>query len=111
MDRQELAKVIGRNLKEYRKAKALTQDEVAEQMGISASFYTNIERGTRFPGVHLLYRLAKEFDVDIGSLFLKGEDDGSLDNILSMLYDKPSDFIRSMERLVRVSVEEFSDKL
>lgn len=37
----------------------LTQDEVAKQSGISRSFYTHIENGTKTPSVQVAKRIAK----------------------------------------------------
>ena len=40
----ETAKIIGKNLKEARKFKQLTQKEVADKLGISQSYISRIEK-------------------------------------------------------------------
>ena len=42
-------KAIGRRIQEYRKKSGLTQEELAEKIGLSASYYSAIERGASFP--------------------------------------------------------------
>lgn len=47
MTKNQLAHIIGKNLLKYRTENNLTQEELAEKVGISTSFYANIERGNR----------------------------------------------------------------
>ena len=42
-----LLKLVGLNIKEIRKAKKMTQEELAEKCGIQTSFLTGVERGDR----------------------------------------------------------------
>lgn len=50
-------------LKEARKRSAMTQQQVADSLGISRSSYTNIENGKRDPDTRTLRRLADLFEV------------------------------------------------
>lgn len=45
MTKQQLAIIIGKNLLKYRTENNYTQEELAEKVGISTSFYANLERG------------------------------------------------------------------
>ncbi|MED0707112.1 helix-turn-helix transcriptional regulator [Aneurinibacillus aneurinilyticus] len=46
-------------LKEIRDFKELSHDEVAELSGISRSYYTHIENGTKTPSVNVAKKIAK----------------------------------------------------
>jgi putative transcriptional regulator len=52
------------NLKPIRIAKKLTQKEVAKIVGISTSFYNEIENGKRRPAVAKAKKIAKVLEID-----------------------------------------------
>lgn len=60
-----------------REKKRLTHQEVAESIGISRSFYTQIELGTRNPSINVLGKLSKFFNVKIDKIFLFADDTSS----------------------------------
>lgn len=43
-------------LVEWRRVSDLTQDQAAERLGLSRSFYTQLERGTRSPSLAVMMR-------------------------------------------------------
>ena len=52
---------VGQRILKQRKAKQLTQEQLAENAGISLSFLGHIERGTRVASVEMLaYLMASE---------------------------------------------------
>lgn len=57
-------------LKQFRKQKKLTQDEMARILGFTKSHYVKIEMGLRNPGYKFLESLKKEFnEVDVNEFF------------------------------------------
>ena len=56
---------IGEFLKELRKGKGLTQEQLAEQFNISRRSVSRWETGSNMPDVGLLIEIADFFDVDI----------------------------------------------
>ena len=44
ISKEELALLIGNNIRKYRLKQNLTQEQLAERVGISTSFYANLER-------------------------------------------------------------------
>lgn len=46
-------------LKSYRESRRLTQEETAKLSGISRSYYTHIEQGTKTPTVDVAKEIAK----------------------------------------------------
>lgn len=59
---------MGKRMKMRRRAKKLSQEEMANAVQISISFYGNIERGTRVPSVDTLVAIANVLEVGIDYL-------------------------------------------
>lgn len=67
-DLERLAEVVGRAIAKHRTASELTQEEVAEQLGIGNEAVSRMERGLVMPTVARLVELAEIFDCDIADL-------------------------------------------
>lgn len=61
---------LGRRIKGLRRLKGFTQQELAEQVNISVSLLSNIERGLRKPKPLLLEQVAHTLNVPAEELFL-----------------------------------------
>ena len=61
-------RVIGRNIKEARKNKGLTQADVAERVGISLLHYGRLERGDRRAALEQIAAIARALEVSVSSL-------------------------------------------
>ncbi|WP_180230063.1 helix-turn-helix transcriptional regulator [Bacillus sp. AFS073361] len=53
----------------HRKEEGLTQDELAKLLGISRSYYTQIENGTHNPSGALALKMSNFFDVEMSKFF------------------------------------------
>lgn len=53
---------FGRRIREARKAKGMTQDELADKIGVSGSFLGHIERGTRVASLDTLVDLCNALE-------------------------------------------------
>lgn len=62
-------KLFGKRIKELRKQRNLTQEELSEKLGVFQKQIGNIETGTTFTTMANLTKLAEVFDVDIKDLF------------------------------------------
>lgn len=60
--------VIGANLRRARTARGLTQEALAQAVGLSRSGYRNMERGRTLPRSQSLHDLARALDVPLGQL-------------------------------------------
>ena len=56
---------IGGRIRNKRKEKRLSQEQLAELIGISLSFLGHIERGTRTASVETLARISKVLEMDM----------------------------------------------
>ncbi len=61
---------LGRRIKGLRRLKGFTQQELAEQVNISVSLLSNIERGLRKPKPFLLEEVALTLNISAEELFL-----------------------------------------
>lgn len=59
---------LSNQLKTLREDKQLTQQEIADTLGISKSAYIKYERGEREPKLSQLYKIAAAFNVSVGYL-------------------------------------------
>ena len=58
----------GEKLRELRKKKGLTHQEVADRLGVTRSAYSNYESGFRTPNVEMACKLAKLYGVRVEHL-------------------------------------------
>jgi transcriptional regulator with XRE-family HTH domain len=61
-------KSIGMRIRQVRKAKGWSQDELAGKCGISMSFLGHIERGSRIMSIETLVRICKALDAGADEL-------------------------------------------
>lgn len=69
MDDNVIKKHIGNKIKEYRKKKNLTQQELGEKLNITHSAVSAYERGLVDLNLKTLYNLADIFEVNVDDLF------------------------------------------
>lgn len=65
----ELRTKFGRRLRHLRRDKDLTQEQLAEAVGISVEFLSNIERGINAPSFDTLEKLAGILNTPVPELF------------------------------------------
>lgn len=64
-------KALGRKIQKLRKAQKITQEELAEIVGISRVYMGYIEQGRESPSLKLLIKLSKKMGVKVEDLFHK----------------------------------------
>jgi transcriptional regulator with XRE-family HTH domain len=73
----DIKRAVGKRIKIVRQRSGLTQDQLAEQVGLSPKYISGIERGVENPTMDILLRLAKMLGVEPYDLFLFGESEES----------------------------------
>ncbi|MDP2383709.1 MAG: helix-turn-helix transcriptional regulator [Nitrospirota bacterium] len=73
----DIKRAVGKRIKIVRQRNGLTQDQLAEQVGLSPKYISGIERGVENPTMDILIRLAKVLGVEPYDLFLFGESEES----------------------------------
>jgi len=56
-------------IEQIRRDKKLTHEQIARAVGISRSFYTQIENGNRNPSLEVAIKLAQELDCKVEEIF------------------------------------------
>ncbi len=69
----DVKKLLGRNIKKYRKSLNLSQEELAEKLNISPKHLSNIERGRKFASAELIGKLSDTLKISVSSLFFDEE--------------------------------------
>lgn len=64
-----LQKKLGQRIASLRRAKKLTQEQLAEALGCSVEFISLVERGVNAPSVAGLEKFAKILKVEVKELF------------------------------------------
>lgn len=64
----DLVRLLGKNVRRERLRLGLTQDALAVEAGMTRSYLSDLERGTRNPSVNALGLLARALKVDAADL-------------------------------------------
>jgi len=64
----DIRKRLGRNLRRLRKAKGLSQEAFADDVGIHRTYVSDLERGRRNPTITIVEKLAAFLSVRPGEL-------------------------------------------
>lgn len=71
----EILKVCGHNIRQYRKIRGLTLDQISQRIGITGAYLGYLERGQRNPSLLTLARIAGTLKVSPHLLLREIEDD------------------------------------
>ncbi len=62
-------KLLGARIKELRKARGLSQDQLSEEINIDSKHLSRIEVGNSYPSLDTVENIAKALDVEVKDLF------------------------------------------
>jgi len=100
---------IGQKLRDMRKGKKYTVEELGDRMGISVSHVNQIERCSRNMSMELLVRFINTLDTDANSILMDISDmkSDSIDAQLSMLPAEKRDYLTGVFRyMISTSMEQ-----
>lgn len=69
-----MSAALGRRIKALRRLKLVTQQELAQQVNISVTMLSNIERGAKKPSPQLLEKIAQHLKISGEELFFLSSD-------------------------------------
>lgn len=101
-------KMIGIRIAEIRSQKGMTQDQLANKMGISPKYLSSIERGKENPTLDMLINLSESVDVDLGKIFalIQIEDPTKRKDIIEVLLKKANeDEIKLALKILRAIID------
>jgi transcriptional regulator with XRE-family HTH domain len=70
-EKKEFAIRIGSRLKEVRKSKGLSQEELAHKAGYYRTYVGHVETAKYSPSVHTMWRFSKAMDIKLADLLEK----------------------------------------
>lgn len=73
---ENMLKLVGAKIRELRKVRGLSQEELGEKAGFHFSYVGGLERGERNVSLENLVKVAETLNVDIGELFGYEQDYG-----------------------------------
>jgi len=85
-----MADTLGNRISTLRRQKGLTQDQLAEAMGVSAQAVSKWENDISCPDIAMLPQLADHFQVSV-DLLLRGEEKSSTPHVVPESMRKPFD--------------------
>ena len=62
-------KLIGRRIKELRRRKGFSQEQLAEKADINSKYLSRMERGTENPTLDMLIKLSNALEVEMWEMF------------------------------------------
>ncbi len=92
-----LKKAFGQNVQRYRKLRKLTQENLAELVGVDATSISSIETGKFFPSADNLQKIALALEINVESLFSFESLNSNFEiyeEILNILKDMQDDHVR-----------------
>jgi len=97
--------IFGANIKNYRKKQNLSQEQLAEKLGITTKHLSTIETGATFVSAELLEKFTRQLLVSASALFYSIDeislDDnllGKIDQIINKECEKTSNTIKMQIR-------------
>ena len=60
---------LGLNIKRYRLAKGLTQEALAEKVGIHSTYVGKLESGKNNPSTKLLFKITRALEIKLPDIF------------------------------------------
>lgn len=109
MDKDELARLIGNNVRYNRMKRKMTQNELAQIVGINASAITRIEGGTRMMSVQVLRDVANALSISTDALLFDPSAPTHLQSIFMLLRGQTDESLAHIEHLLQVLVEEYGE--
>lgn len=104
-------KKLGARVREKRREKGYTQEQLAEMCEISTGFLGHIENGTRIPSLDTLCRIASSLEVSVDFLLLDSgtEKDNSLQQIASSVRSQNPERYRRFLNAVKILAEHIDE--
>ena len=103
-------KLIGTRIMQRRKAMGFSQEELAEQVGLSKNHISNIERGKHLPTTRCIMQLCSILG-ETPDYYLVGKISEETDSITSMVKELPMESQRIVRRLLETYLDEISSGL
>ena len=67
----DVRRILAKNMREFRLAARLSQEQVAERMSVEQTYVSGLERGVRNSTIIMLWRVAVALEVNVAALLVE----------------------------------------
>ncbi|MDA8090275.1 MAG: helix-turn-helix transcriptional regulator [Nitrospiraceae bacterium] len=106
----EIVSAIGRNIRNLRLARKMTQDELGSKAGISANYLGEIERGEKNPTGLVIFKLANVLQASVLEIMPDVENNGLFLEIERIFKGKKHDDLKKAVRMMECFLEIVSER-
>lgn len=85
----------------------MTQEELAEKVGVSVSFCANIERGKKGVSMFALRDFADALGITVNQLLYDRKANQHIDNIMVLLQSKSAPYLSWLEQVISIPNDTF----
>lgn len=106
-------KKLGQRIREYRMKINMTQEALAEAVGISAVFISQIETGNRKPSLETVFKIATTLNVPMDYLMKDSVVESSsekMDELIAMLKGRPEEEVALVTDTAKEILKHIKDK-
>lgn len=107
-----LPEAVGNRIRELRKAKGWTQEQLAEAAGLHYSYIGGVERGNRNISLETLEKISKGLQVPVEQIFQFKEDSAyrrALDEHIAVISSQSADQIESLTKINKEILASFTN--
>ena len=97
--------MLNENLKQLRKSKGLTQEELALQLGVVRQTISKWEKGLSVPDSQMLIELSERFDVPVSTLLGDTVEPAEKEDLIKVMSEKLALINGHWQMLLRENVE------
>lgn len=103
----DIAKILGQRIRNYRTAKGLSQEKLAELSGCHHTYIGQIERGEKNATIESIEKISAALNVSLSKLFEKlGAEDGATRSVPLECYELISAKSKAQqEQILRILIE------
>jgi len=99
----DLQKILGSNIKKFRKSANLTQEQLAEKIDITQKHLSHIEVGTRFVSAQILEKLSELLQTPPSEFFYSEE--------LNLKYIGKKDLIKELDNIIKEETDASASRI
>lgn len=103
----ENKKLLGKRIKELRKKKNLSQEKVAELVGLEPTSISNIENGYNYPTIQNLEKISNVLEVSLSDIFKfeQHQEINDLQKEINNMLDNNQDIIQNVYKIIKALIE------
>jgi len=100
---KQILEEFGKRIRELRKQKNLSQEDLAERAGLHYTYIGQVERGKKNPSLKSIEKIAKALDTSLPDLFLFLEKRAPKDSLKQQILDTIADMdTRTLKLILKV---------